>query len=410
MRHSLQFATTAIVSALSLQVAPALAKPWKGAELITHQTFRYGAFEARIRAAQGSGMVTPFFLWKHDSEVPGQLWQEQDFEIFGSDGRYQTQLMTPGEDGEQRTEHNLYHGLPAPAWERFYTYRMEWTPEYLAFYVDGELIRVETDQDEYEKLLDPDQAEPAQLRVGLWAGDSPWSGSFDPSAAPAASFVSWVATYSYTPGSGPGGSDFSPLWRDEFNAAGTSAPDGSRWWAANWTFEHAVNDYVPQNARVKDGVLVVVFTSEDAVGVIPDVPTDDGDDGAGEQSSCDAGGASYAAENMSPSTGGAAEDGWNLWSNGSLTATHAFGSDSSLISVRARGQQGGGAWPHLVVTLDGTVIGDAVVDSESYETYELIASGGGTREIAVSFDNDYYQGGEDRNLFVESVTISPLCE
>ena len=232
-----------------------------------------------------------------------------------------------------------------------------------------------------------------------------------------ATALSWVATHSYTPGSGPGGSDFSPLWRDEFDAAGTSAPDGSRWWAANWTFEHAVNDYVPQNARVKGGALVVVFTSENAVGVIPDVPADDagdgggdGDDGSGEQSSCDAGGASYAAENMSPSTGGAAEDGWNLWSNGSLTATHAFGSDGSLVSVRARGQQGGGAWPHMVVTLDGAVIGDAVVDSESYETYELVASGAGTRELAVRFDNDYYQGGEDRNLFVESVTITPICE
>lgn len=277
-REQLTLVCSAIASALALQVTPAFAKPWKGAELITHQTFRYGAFEARIRAAQGSGLITPFFLWKNDSEIPGQLWQEQDFEIFGSDGRYQTQLMTPGENGEQRTEHNLYHSLPTPAWERYYTYRMEWTPEYLAFFVDDELIRIETDADEYEKLLD--EAEPAQLRVSLWAGDSGWSGAFDEDAVPGATFVSWIETSAYTPGAGPGGSDFSRLWRDDFDGSG--APDGSRWWAANWTFEHAVNDYVSQNAQVKDGALVIVLTDEGGVGALPAVPPDDEDaDGDG---------------------------------------------------------------------------------------------------------------------------------
>lgn len=50
---------------------------------------------------------------------------------------------------------------------------------------------------------------------------------------PAASFVSWVQTHSYTLGSGPEGNDFSPLWRDDFDTQGTSAPSSSRWWAAN---------------------------------------------------------------------------------------------------------------------------------------------------------------------------------
>src|SRR6187401_3296692 len=123
MRTSLQLFGAGVCAALPviLLVSPAHAKPWKGAELITQQTFLYGAFEARIRAARGSGMITPFFLWKNDSEVPGREWQEQDFEIFGRDGGYQTQLMTPGEDGEQRTQHLIYHRLPAPAWERYYT-------------------------------------------------------------------------------------------------------------------------------------------------------------------------------------------------------------------------------------------------------------------------------------------------
>ena len=424
MRTSLQLFGAGVCAALPviLLVSPAHAKPWKGAELITQQTFLYGAFEARIRAARGSGMITPFFLWKNDSEVPGREWQEQDFEIFGRDGGYQTQLMTPGEDGEQRTQHLIYHRLPAPAWERYYTYRMEWTPEHLAFYVDGELVRIETDAAEFDKLMNPDRAEPAQLRVSLWAGDSGWSGLFDEDAVPAATFVNWVQTFAYTPGSGPGGSDFTPLWRDDFEGAGPSAPDNDRWWAAGWTFDDAVNDYVGQNARVKDGTLVLAFTDEAGAGTLPVVPPDipasndegaaGADDGAGDDGaapvSCESA-TVYAAEDMSPTAGAPSGEGWNLWSNGNISTLVTL-SESTRIAVRARGQLGGGAWPHLVLRLDDEIIGDAVVDGAEYASFEFSASGAGTRLLSVSFDNDYYQGGEDRNLYLDSVEVAPLCQ
>jgi hypothetical protein len=54
-----------------------------------------------------------------------------------------------------------------------------------------------------------------------------------------------------------------------------TAPDASRWWAANWTFEHAVNDYVPGNARVADGALVLTFTPEGEPVSVPRVPEDE---------------------------------------------------------------------------------------------------------------------------------------
>ena len=251
--------------------AHAEAKPWKGAELGSQQTFKYGAFEARVRAAEGSGMITAFFLWKYGSEVPGALWQEQDIEIFGRDGDYQTQLITPGKNGAQRTEHVVNQLLLSPAWTRYYTYRLEWTPNYLAFFVDGQEVRRETDAVEFAKFLDSSQAEAAQIRLSLWAADTTWSGSFDASRVPSDVFVNWVQTYSYTPGTGPNGSDFTPLWRDEFNTL-----DTSRWQLSNWTFDAAVNDYVPQNAAAKDGKLVLVLTSEQSTGVFPAPPADDG--------------------------------------------------------------------------------------------------------------------------------------
>lgn len=254
-------------SAIAL-VPDAFGKPWKGAEIISRQTYKYGAFEARIQAAKGSGMITPFFLWKDGSELAGAQWQEQDFETFGYDGSFQTQVMTPG---NPRVEHVVRHRMEQPVFDRYNTYRMEWTPYAVSFYVNGYLVRRETDQKEFAKLLDPAKAEPAQIRVGVWAGDFAWSGPFDALAVPAATYVNWMKVYSYTPGAGENGSDFSLAWTDEFDAW-----DPNRWWTANWTFEFAVNDYVSQNAAVRDGYLVAALTTEANSGVIPTPPVDDG--------------------------------------------------------------------------------------------------------------------------------------
>ncbi|MBK8802715.1 MAG: carbohydrate-binding protein [Fibrobacteres bacterium] len=236
--------------------------------MISRETFKYGAFEARIRAAEGSGMITTLFLWKDGSEIPGAKWQEQDFEIWGKDGLVQSQAMTPG---NPRIEHTAVHRLPTKAWERYYTYRMEWTPTRLAFYIDGTKVREETDPVEFEKLLNPAKAEPAQLRTGLWAGDFAWSGAFDSTKVPQASFVNWMQVYDYTPGAGPDGSDFSLRWRDNFDAM-----NWNRWWSANWTFEYSVSDYTARNHSAKEGALVSVLTTWQKEGTFPAVPVDDG--------------------------------------------------------------------------------------------------------------------------------------
>lgn len=388
--------------------APALAKPWKGAELISQQTFEYGAFEARIRAARGSGLITPFFLWKNNSEIAGVPWQEQDFEIFGRDGNYQTQLMTPGTDGEVRTEHVQYHSLEAPAWEQYHTYRMEWTPDYLAFYVDGQLVREETDPEEYGVFLDPSRAEPAQLRLSLWAGDSGWSGSFDESAVPAAVFVNWVRAYSYTPGAS--GGDFSPLWRDDFDSL-----DSSRWWTANWTFDYAVNDYTSQNVSTADGKLIIVFTDEDSTGQFPTPPEDSSispppPTDPPEGTSCSPA-AEYAAGQMLASTGAATSDGWNLWANGTLSTEHTFSGGDAILSVSARGQLAAEEWPEMTLLVGDREVGSVAVDASDYATFEFFtAAPAGSRRVSVRFDNDYYQGGQDRNLIVESLRVEECLE
>lgn len=247
-------------------------KPWKGSETITSQSFLYGAFEARIRAAKGGGIITPFFLYKDGSENSGSEWEEMDFEIFGRDGSFQSQVMTPGKvAGSQRTEHVVMHYPSTPAFNRYNTYRMEWTPDSLCFYFNGNLVRKETDTAEFGKLIKPSRAEPMHLRVSNWGANNAWSGAFDSTAAPSSMFVNWIQTYSYTPGAGPNGSNFTPLWRDDFDSW-----NSSRWWTASWTFDPAINDYVSTNATVRDSVLQQAFTYWTDMGVFQPTPTDDG--------------------------------------------------------------------------------------------------------------------------------------
>lgn len=543
---------------MTLCASVAHAKPWKGAEMITHQTFEYGAFEARIRAARGSGMVTAFFLWKDGSELAGTEWQEQDFEIFGSSGGYQTQIMTPG---DPRTQHVENHELATPAWENYFTYRMEWTPDYLAFYIDGQLVRMETDAEEYAKLLDPARAEPAQLRLSLWAADNGWSGEFDASSLPASTYVDYCEVYSHTPGQGPNGSDFTSQWRDDFDWF-----DTGRWWLANWTFDSAINDYVPDNAAAIDGKAVLTMTSSDQIGQFPgDIPennppvfpdpdpdpdptpdefspvlvparleaetvsdhydttsvnegdsecgstsldvqltgdvdgecnigwsddgewteyvievetagsyelvlraatvrpqnrvsvTIDGDDVSGELSvpsqgwqtysnvafplelttgehtvrvhfitggtnlnyleflaissqplpdTCDLPVTVYEAESMSASTGGATSEGWNLWSNGTLSTSHDFAGGDSVITVWARGEEALDVWPHMTVYVGQQLIGELDVSDPEYAAYEFYyAASASSEALVVEFDNDYYQDGEDRNLLIDAVGV-----
>ena len=123
----------------------------------------------------------------------------------------------------------------------------------------------------FAKFLDPNLAEAAQLRISNWAGNGPWSGLFDSTAIPADVFVNWIQIYSYTPGQGPGRSNFTPLWRDDFNQG-----DFSRWWTANWTFDYAVNDYTSQNAAVRGGALNIALTHWSQAGSFREVPLDDG--------------------------------------------------------------------------------------------------------------------------------------
>lgn len=322
---------------LLLLSSTARAKSYKSGELETKTRYGFGAFEARIRAAQGPGVISTFFLWKPDSEkAPATPWHEIDFELGQAGGDYWTQIFTPGTDPPlYRTGHGAGHGLPSPAYQAYYTYRIEWTPDYIAFFVDGQEVRRETDKNEFATLFatdsngDTPSSERMEIRTGVWPGDSniySWTGTFDGSSVPTAHFVDYVKVWKYTPNQA---NKFATVLLDEqFNSINTNA-----WYPAQWTFEFSASDYIPQNMGAKDGRLVVALTTEAGAGILPAPPPDippppppppvkDGflieaesassyyDTTAGNQGNSSCGTSDVDAEPTADPTGGKCDVGW----------------------------------------------------------------------------------------------------
>ena len=72
-----------------------------------------------------------------------------------------------------------------------------------------------------------------------------------------------------------------------------------------------------------------------------------------------------------------------------------------------KGDPAQGVWPDVNLVIDGSVVASTTVDSNSYKTYTFTVNGyAGTHDLQIHFTNDYYLNGEDRNLYVQSATVS----
>ena len=74
--------------------------------------------------------------------------------------------------------------------------------------------------------------------------------------------------------------------------------------------------------------------------------------------------------------------------------------------VTAEGAYAGGAWPHMAVWVDGNEVFATDVTTTEWTDYGFwFNAPAGTAEVRLYFTNDYYQNGEDRNLFIEKVIV-----
>lgn len=77
-------------------------------------------------------------------------------------------------------------------------------------------------------------------------------------------------------------------------------------------------------------------------------------------------------------------------------------------TVNAYGAVAGGKWPHFVLTLDGTEIGEATVASATLTGYSFTAKvpADQAHKLQLVYDNDDTVNGQDRNLFVKSFVVN----
>jgi hypothetical protein len=219
-------------------------------EVYTTDAYQYGRFTARIQFAPGSGVVSSFFLWKDGSEQEGVFWNELDFEKLEDQCVVETNTIYGNPEGL----HSQRHDIDAELCESYHVYSYEWTPDYIAWTVDGVEIRRATG--DVAKDYADNTAQGMQLRFNVWPGDETFGGVFNASILPVYQYIDWIEYSAYENG------DFELLWRDDF----TDNTLPARWSTATWDSPKGLSTHSPDNVTVMDGYVVVALTQDNATG------------------------------------------------------------------------------------------------------------------------------------------------
>jgi MYXO-CTERM domain-containing protein len=322
----MNFSTRALVSKPGLAwtvllvgvLAPSAAQATQSAELYRTQAYFYGRFEARVRYAPGDGAVSSFFLWR-DGSSSTTSWNELDFEKINSDCRLQTNIWT-GKAAQSVA-------LNTPAFNicnDYHTYAFEWTPDYIAWLIDGTQVRKVTGASVTDYTQNASQG--MTFHFNLWAGDSSFGGNLNASTLPVRQYISWVQYSSYTNGT------FQMQWREEFD--GGSTPSG--WMTGNWTSPLNHSTHNPANVSYVNGIAVLSMTADGATGFTGTPPADGTSGAGGASGSSGAAGTSGAA---GAGGGGVAGRGGT---SGGAGATGRGGTPATGGASATGGRSGGG--------------------------------------------------------------------
>lgn len=230
-------------------------KEFKGAEYRTKLSYTYGRFEARIKSAYREGMLSSFFTYYDGGGGIGN-WNEIDIEIMG---RYfdnvQFNTITPNQ-----TNHVAHKPMQTSPHQYYHTYAFEWTPEYVAWFIDG--VEVLKQSGTHIQTLNL----PQKIMMNIWnPAFENWAGVFIPESLPAFAYYDWVSYYAYTPGAGTygTGNNFTHDWTDNFDYW-----DTDRWDKATHTFNGNNCDFIQENAVFDDGKLVLCLTNSTNIGYV----------------------------------------------------------------------------------------------------------------------------------------------
>ena len=234
------------------------AKDYKGAEYRTKESYIYGRFEARYKPPKGDGIISSFFTYHEITST--KEWNEIDFEILG---RYDHDVLVTSIGPGQKWR-NSHQYVNFNTHEDFHNYAFEWTPDYIAWFIDGEEVYRQTQEHIAEFIYDQ------KIMMNLWISSwEPWVGRFDERILPLFAYYDWISYASYTPGSGNTGTDnnFTFQWKDDLDYW-----DQNRWEKATHTFGGNLVDFTPENIVFKDGVMILCLTKPSPLGYVDQSP------------------------------------------------------------------------------------------------------------------------------------------
>jgi GR25 family glycosyltransferase involved in LPS biosynthesis len=149
---------------LTIEAVVGAVRAYQSGAFASVRSFGHGRFEAEIRAAPGSGLVTGFFLHRANP------LQEIDIEFPGSDARRMLAnvYFNPGDDGTAMSFG--YRGSPCwidlgfDASADFHRYAIDWRPGRVAWLLDGRVVheRVGWDPTPIPHL-------PMRVHANVWA-------------------------------------------------------------------------------------------------------------------------------------------------------------------------------------------------------------------------------------------------
>jgi MYXO-CTERM domain-containing protein len=249
VRHAQVITLSSVICLASLAVA-VNARAVGSAELYSGTSYQYGRFEARVRFAAGDGVVSSFFLWKDGSEKSGTFWNELDFEKVGADCHLETNVFF----GSPAVPHARKQPIDVDLCADFHTYAYEWTPEYIAWFVDGAELRRETGAT--ATAFAENASAGMQIRFNIWPGDASFGGNFSPAILPVKQYIDWVQYSSYADGA------FKVDWRDDFDASSLS----STWLTGSWASPKNLSTHLPANVALVEGAAVLSLTADAGTG------------------------------------------------------------------------------------------------------------------------------------------------
>ena len=222
------------------------AQNYRGSELRSLEPVLYGKFETRIKPAQGDGLVSSFFTF-NDSCCGTSPWNEIDIEILGRYDRViDMNTITWGQ-----SSHVRQHYVPFNPHEGFHIYGFEWTPNYVAWFIDGVEVYRQTESHIQE------MAYHQKIMMNIWNPVyDDWVGVWDERILPRFSYYDYVSYASYTPGEGNMGTDqnFTFQWQDDFDFF-----DSTRWEKShNHTFGGNQALFIEENIVYENGYMIPV--------------------------------------------------------------------------------------------------------------------------------------------------------